>query len=91
MGIRQGATENATVMGELLADLMERGLDFTKPRLYVLDGGKALTAAVKKCTGESAPTLPDGLPINTAPQGPLFQQPGGKHSRSFCPVEGMIS
>src|ERR1700693_5913085 len=55
LGIRQGATENATVVGELLSDLLERGLDFTQPRLYVLDGGKALTAAVKKHAGESAP------------------------------------
>jgi putative transposase len=54
LGIRQGATENATVVGELLSDLLERGLDFTQPRLYVLDGGKALTAAVKKHAGESA-------------------------------------
>jgi len=54
LGIRQGATENATVVGELLSDLVERGLDFTQPRLYVLDGGKALTAAVKKHAGESA-------------------------------------
>lgn len=54
LGIRQGATENATVVGELLGDLLERGLDFTQPRLYVVDGGKALTAAVKKHAGESA-------------------------------------
>src|SRR5207237_10590803 len=54
LGIRQGATENATVVGELLGDLMERGLDFTQSRLYVLDGGKALTAAVKKYASESA-------------------------------------
>ena len=54
LGIRQGATENATVVGELLSDLLERGLDFTQPRLYVLDGGKALTTAVKKHSGESA-------------------------------------
>jgi putative transposase len=54
LGIRQGATENATVVGELLGDLVSRGLDFTEPRLYVLDGGKALTAAVKKHAGESA-------------------------------------
>jgi putative transposase len=54
LGIRQGATENATVVGELLGDLLERGIDFTQPRLYVLDGGKALTAAVKKHAGESA-------------------------------------
>jgi putative transposase len=54
LGIRQGATENAIVVGELLGDLVSRGLDFTVPRLYVLDGGKALTAAVKKYAGESA-------------------------------------
>ena len=54
LGIRQGATENATVVGELLGDLMNRGLDFTEPRLYILDGAKALTAAVKKYAGESA-------------------------------------
>jgi putative transposase len=35
-------------------DLADRGLDFTDPRLYILDGGKALTAAVKKHAGESA-------------------------------------
>jgi putative transposase len=52
--LRQGATENATVVSELLSDLESRGLDFTEPRLYVLDGGKALTAAVKKHAGESA-------------------------------------
>src|SRR5271156_5038076 len=54
LGIRQGATENATVVSELLSDLLSRGLDFTEPRLYVLDGGKALAAAVKKHAGESA-------------------------------------
>ena len=55
LGMRQGATENATVVGELLGDLMNRGLDFAELRLYVLDGGKALHAAVKKYAGESAP------------------------------------
>lgn len=53
LGIRQGATENATVVGELLGDLANRGLDFTEPRLYLLDGGKALSAAVRKYAGES--------------------------------------
>jgi transposase-like protein len=55
LGIRQGATENATVVGELLGDLMNRGLDFSELRLYILDGGKALHAAVKKYAGDSAP------------------------------------
>jgi transposase-like protein len=55
LGLRQGATENATVVGELLGDLVNRGLDFSEPRLYVLDGGKALHTAVKRYAGESAP------------------------------------
>jgi putative transposase len=55
LGIRQGASENATVVGELLGDLLDRGLDFSQPRLYVLDGGKALPAAVKKYAGEATP------------------------------------
>src|SRR5882724_5474247 len=55
LGIWQGATENATVVGEPLGDLMNRGLDFSEPRLYVLDGGKALHAAVKKFAGDAAP------------------------------------
>ena len=54
LGIWQGATGNATVVGGLLGDLMNRGFDFTAPRLYVLDGGKALHAAVKKYAGEAA-------------------------------------
>jgi transposase-like protein len=54
LGLRQGATENATVVGELLGDLTERGFDFTATRLYVLDGGKALSAAVKTHAGDSA-------------------------------------
>ena len=54
LGLRQGATENATVVGELLDDWVQRGLDFSEPRLYLLDGGKALAAAVKKHAGEAA-------------------------------------
>ena len=54
LGIRQGATENTTVVSELLSYLVSRGLDFTEPRLYILDGAKALTTAVKKHAGESA-------------------------------------
>ena len=53
LGLREGATENATVVSALLSDLMERGLDFSTPRLYVLDGGKALHTAVKRHAGES--------------------------------------
>ena len=54
LGLREGATENTAVVSALLSDLVERGLDFSTPRLYILDGGKALHAAVKRHAGESA-------------------------------------
>jgi transposase-like protein len=54
LGLREGATENATVVRELLEDLARRGLDFSTPRLYVLDGAKALHAAVRRHAGEAA-------------------------------------
>src|SRR5260370_38719614 len=54
LGLREGATENAAVVGELLGDLAGRGLDFSVPRLYVLDGGKALAAAWRRHAGEAA-------------------------------------
>jgi transposase-like protein len=54
LGLRQGATENATVVGGLLGELAERGVDFTKPRLYVIDGSKAIYAAIRNYAGDAA-------------------------------------
>ena len=46
LGLVEGATENATVVGELLVGLRERGLEATRPILVVIDGAKALRRAV---------------------------------------------
>jgi putative transposase len=46
LGLAEGATENATVVGGLLAGLRERGLEVTRPILVVIDGAKALRRAV---------------------------------------------
>jgi putative transposase len=46
LAVVEGDTENATLVTELLAGLRERGLDVTRPILCVLDGAKALKAAV---------------------------------------------
>lgn len=54
LGIRQGATENATVVGELLTDLAARGVSFAEPRLYVVDGSKAIYAAIRNHAGDAA-------------------------------------
>ena len=54
LGLRQGATENATVVGEMLEELAERGLDFAQPRLYVVDGGKGIRRAIQNHAGNAA-------------------------------------
>lgn len=54
LGVRQGATENAAVCTALLEDLCGRGLDTSSPTLLVLDGAKALRAAVKRVWGQNA-------------------------------------
>jgi transposase-like protein len=52
LGLHQGATENATVVKHLLEDIRERGVDFEVPRLYVLDGSKALNSVIGKMAGK---------------------------------------
>lgn len=54
LGLRQGASENAAVCTALLEELRERGLDTAQPILAVIDGSKALAAAVKRVWGEKA-------------------------------------
>jgi putative transposase len=46
LALAEGATENATVVGDLLVGLRERGLEVTRPILVVIDGAKALRRAV---------------------------------------------
>jgi transposase-like protein len=54
LGLRQGATENATVVTSLLEELRERGVKAEAPTLFVLDGAKALRAAVGRVWGKFA-------------------------------------
>ena len=54
VGLWEGSTENATVVKALLADLVARGLDATDGLLVVIDGAKALSAAVRAVFGASA-------------------------------------
>ena len=48
LAVVEGSTENTTLVRGLLVGLRERGLDVTKPILAVLDGAKALAAAVNE-------------------------------------------
>jgi putative transposase len=54
LGIREGSTENTRMVRSLLADLIERGLDATVPRLWVIDGAKALRRAICEVFGSLA-------------------------------------
>jgi len=51
LGLREGATENTEVAKGLLEDLVARGVDATRPRLFVIDGSKALRAAIDAVFG----------------------------------------
>jgi putative transposase len=52
LGLWQGATENATVVQALLEDLVARGLKPDRRYLFVIDGAKALRAAIERVFGE---------------------------------------
>ena len=55
LGIREGATENATVVTELLQDIVARGLNAKQKRLFIIDGSKALRAAINAVFGADQP------------------------------------
>jgi len=54
LGLEQGATENGEVVRGLFGDLQKRGLDFTQPRLYVIDGNAAIRRTLEKFAGIAA-------------------------------------
>jgi len=54
LGLWEGATENSTLVRELLADLRERGLNTEATMLVVIDGAKALCKGVREVFGERA-------------------------------------
>jgi len=54
VGLWDGSTENKTVVRSLLADLVERGLMVDDGLLVVIDGAKALSAAVREVFGAKA-------------------------------------
>jgi putative transposase len=54
LGLWEGSTENATLVIDLLADLVDRGLDPEQAILFVIDGGKALRKGIREVFGEHA-------------------------------------
>lgn len=54
LGLREGSTEATRVVRALLSDLIDRGLDAQRMRLWVIDGGKALRKAIVETFGATA-------------------------------------
>ena len=54
LGLREGNTENGQVVRSLLRDLVTRGVDPERGRLFVIDGALALTSAIQKTFGSLA-------------------------------------
>lgn len=78
LGVVEGATENATTVQALIDNLIERGLDTVVPRLFIVDGSKALSKAIRasfgrdvaiqRCQIHKARNIMDRLPKSTHAQ-----------------------
>ncbi len=55
LGITEGASENAASATSLLEDLVDRGVDPQRRYLFVIDGSKALRAAINRVFGSASP------------------------------------
>jgi putative transposase len=55
LGLMEGATEHSAVVQALIDDLIERGLDSAVPRLFIIDGSKALAKAIRRSFGRHTP------------------------------------
>jgi transposase-like protein len=72
LGLAEGATENAATVQALIDNLVERGLDPAVPRLFIIDGSKALSKAIRatfrrdvaiqRCQIHKARNIMDRLP-----------------------------
>ena len=51
LGMREGHTEHRRVVKALLRDLVDRGWDPDRARLFVIDGAKALSSAIRAVFG----------------------------------------
>ena len=54
LGLAPGSSENAKVVKDLLSGLALRGLDLNMPRLWVIDGSKALRSGIEQLCGKDA-------------------------------------
>lgn len=54
LGLAPGSSENAKVVKDLFNALAQRGFDLNVPRLWVIDGSKALRSGIEQLCGKDA-------------------------------------
>ena len=96
LGVRSGASENATVTTALLEDLVARGIRPDRRRLFVVDGAKALRSAIAQVFGagttrySAVATTSCGMSSatcrtrSTTRHGPPCAPPGSSRLRRAC-------
>ncbi len=99
LALLEGATENATLVTELLVGLRERGLDVTRPILACLDGSKALHRAVtdvfdkpviQRCQLHKIRNVRDKLPQRLRP-GVERRMRAAYHADSALEAEALLT
>jgi hypothetical protein len=88
LGIREGATENSTVITALLEDIVARGVDPQRKMLFVIDGSKA--AANRHQRRLRRPPAGTALPRPQAAQRarlPAQRRPAASQKRAPCGLE----
>jgi putative transposase len=99
LALVEGATENATLVTELLVGLRERGLDVTRPILACLDGAKALHRAVtdvfdfpviQRCQLHKIRNVRDRLPQRLRP-GVEHRMRQAYHADSALAAEALLT
>ena len=97
LGPVEGATENAATVQALIDNLVERSLDPTVPRLFIIEGSKALSkairatfgrdAAIQRCQIHKARNIMDRLPKSMHAQvRRVLRQEGCVGSQSATPA-----
>jgi putative transposase len=99
LALVEGATENATLVTELLVGLRERGLDVTRPILACLDGARALRRAVtdvfdkpviQRCQLHKVRNVRDKLPQRLRP-GVERRMRAAYHADSALAAEALLN
>ena len=99
LSLAEGLTENKTLVTGLITGLRDRGLDVTRPILVVIDGSKALAAAIKavfdqpviqRCQEHKIRNVTDKLPgrLRQVTQRRMRQ---AYHAASALQAEGLLA